>query len=405
VDTADGTAYAARILVAGIGGLHIPHVPRLPGREQFTGVTFHSARWRHDVDLTGKRVAVVGTGASAIQFVPLIARHVKHLSVFQRTAPWVLPRPDRPIASRTRTRYRRVPGLQRLHRYGIYWLLEARALGFNGHPALLHAAERIVASQLERKVVDPLLRRQLLPDYRLGCKRVLSANDYYPTFNRDNVDLVPGAVERITATGVVGSDGVERAADVIIYATGFEVRDSFAYVSLRGRGGSTLWEQFKRDGAETYLGINVVNFPNLCLLLGPNTALGHHSVVFMIEQQAAYVIRLLDAMHARRAQTVEVRPEAQQRYSDEIQTKLARGIWSTGGCTSWYLDAEGKNRTIWPGFTFSYWWRTRRLDADAYVWGQSAGPPRPWWLTAPRRLLSSSRSPAVSAWLRRGSAE
>jgi cation diffusion facilitator CzcD-associated flavoprotein CzcO len=217
------------------------------------------------------------------------------------------------------------------------------------------------------------VRRQLLPDYRLGCKRVLSANDYYPTFNRDNVDLVTGAVERVTATGVVGSDGVERAADVIIYATGFRVNESFAFVDLRGRDGSTLWEQFSRDGIETYLGINVVNFPNLCVLLGPNTALGHHSVVFMIEQQTAYVVRLLDAMDARGARSVEVRPQAQQRYNDEIQTKLARGIWSTGGCTSWYLDATGRNRTIWPGLTVSYWWRTRRLDTKAYTWRRTGG--------------------------------
>jgi cation diffusion facilitator CzcD-associated flavoprotein CzcO len=191
VDTTDGATYTARVLVSGIGGLHIPRVPQLPGHERFTGVAFHSARWRHDVDLTESAWQWWGTGASAIQFVPRIAGDVKRLTVFQRTAPWVLPRPDRRVPARTRERFRRMPALQRLHRYAIYWLLETRAVGFNGHPALLKAAERIVATQLDRKVHDPQVRRQLLPDYRLGCKRVLSANDYYPTFNRDNVDWSP----------------------------------------------------------------------------------------------------------------------------------------------------------------------------------------------------------------------
>lgn len=370
VSTAGGHTYTARVLVSGIGGLHIPHVPEFPGRDEFRGDSFHSSQWRHDIDLTGQRVAVVGTGASAIQFVPHIAQLVERIAVYQRTAPWVLPRPDRPIPERARTLFRSVPGAQRVYRDSLYWRLEARALGFNGHPALLQAAERLVASRIDRKVEDPELRKQLLPDYRLGCKRALFANDYYPTFNRDNVDLVTGAVQRITATGIVGSDGVERAADVIIYATGFHVNDSFEYVDVVGRDGISLREQFSVKGIETYLGINVDGFPNFCFLLGPNTGLGHNSVVFMLEQQARYVVRLLDAMDARGVRTVEVRSQAQDRYNVEIQKKLDQGIWSTGGCTSWYLDLQGKNRSIWPGFTFSYWWRTRTVDPEAYEWGR-----------------------------------
>jgi cation diffusion facilitator CzcD-associated flavoprotein CzcO len=203
----------------------------------------------------------------------------------------------------------------------------------------------------------------------MGCKRIMIASDYYPTYNRDNVDLVAGGVERITRTGVVGADGVEREVDVIIYGTGFHVTDVFEYVDVVGRGDVSLWEQFQKRGIETYLGINVANFPNFSLLLGPNTALGHNSVVFMIEQQAKYVVRLLDEMDARGVRTFEVREAAQQRFNDALQTKLENGIWSTGGCTSWYLDSQGRNRTIWPGFTVSYWWQTRTVDTGAYVWG------------------------------------
>jgi cation diffusion facilitator CzcD-associated flavoprotein CzcO len=369
VDTADGRRYTARVLVSGIGGLHMPHIPDLPGRERFEGVAFHSAQWRHDVDLTGKRVAVVGTGASAIQFLPQIAHRVERVTVYQRTPPWVLPKPDHAISERARAVFGRLPLAQRAYRSALYWMLEARALGFNGQVPMLKLAEKVVARQLDSQVDDPALRALLLPDYRMGCKRVLIANDYYPTYNRDNVDLVAGGVQSVTPTGVVGSDGVERDVDVIIYGTGFHVIDAFEHVDVVGRGGIGLWEQFQKHGVEAYLGINVAHFPNLCLLLGPNTALGHNSVVFMIEQQAAYVVRLLDALDEHEAQSVDVREPAQRAYNDRLQTKLENGIWSTGGCTSWYLDSHGRNRTIWPGFTFSYWWRTRRVDPDAYRWG------------------------------------
>jgi len=369
VRTAAGPTYEARFLVSGIGGLHIPNLPRLPGRDDFEGVAFHSARWRHDVDLTGKRVAVIGTGASAVQFVPQIAPTVGELIVFQRTAAWVLPKPDRAITEGARSVFRRLPVVQRMVRDATYWALEARAIGFNGHPGLLRLGERLVARQITRQVADPQVQRRLLPDYRMGCKRVLIANDYYPTFNRDNVQLVDGGVERITATGVVGADGVERAADVIIYGTGFHVIDSFEHVDVVGRDGVELRERFRTSGMQTYLGINVAVFPKIAFLLGPNTALGHNSVVFMIEQQAAYVIRLLDAMDGRGVRAVDVRPQAQHRFNQEIQDRLAKGIWSTGGCASWYLDSHGKNRSIWPGFTFAYWWRTRSVHRDAYEWG------------------------------------
>ncbi|MGI8612865.1 MAG: flavin-containing monooxygenase [Nocardioidaceae bacterium] len=365
----NGNTYTSRVLIAGIGALHIPNIPALPGREEFKGVAFHSAQWRHDVDLAGKRVAVVGTGASAVQFVPRVAEQAAELTVFQRSAPWVMARPDHPLPERLRSAFAKAPPLQRIYRDAIYWLLELRAIGFNGHPGLLRPAERMVTNYITKTVDDPAVRAGLIPDYRLGCKRVLMSNDYYGTFNRDNVQLVTGGVRRLTATGVVGGDGAERTVDVVIYGTGFHVTDSFQYLDITGRDGVSLAEQFDRDGVESYLGINVVNFPNLFFLLGPNTGLGHNSVVFMIEQQAAYVVRLLEQMGRRGASTVEVAAPAQEAFNRRVQDKLRNGIWSTGGCTSWYLDSRGANRSLWPGFTFRYWWETLRVKPAAYLWG------------------------------------
>jgi cation diffusion facilitator CzcD-associated flavoprotein CzcO len=341
----------------------------------FAGPTFHSAQWRHDLDLSGKRIAVVGTGASAIQFVPEIARQAGELLVFQRSAPWVLPRSDRPVPERTRQAFRRVPGLQRLYRDYLYWLLESRALGFNGHQRILQVAERMMRRYVERTVSDPVTRELLIPDYRLGCKRVLMSSDYLKLFEQEHVTLHGHGVSRLTARGVVGGDGLEHEVDVVIWGTGFSVTDSFSQLRITGVGDHDLAATFARDGIETYLGMNVSGFPNLVFLLGPNTGLAHNSVVFMIEQQVKYVVRLLEEADARGAAAFDVTLTAQDSYNRALQAKLERGIWSTGGCTSWYLDSSGKNRSLWPGFSWRYWMQTLRVDADAYCW--ASGRPAP----------------------------
>lgn len=369
---ANGDTFTARILVSGIGALHIPNIPDLPGRDEFEGAAFHTAQWDHGVDLSGKRVAVIGTGASAIQVIPQIAPEVEELRVFQRTAPWVMPRPDHPISPKLRQVFERVPAVQRAYRYAWYWFLESRAIGFNGHPGVQKIGEKFVHKYMQRKIADPELREKLTPDYRMGCKRVLLASDYFPTYERDNVHLVTGGVQRLTKNGVVGADGVEHEVDVVIYGTGFHVTDSFQYLDVTGLDGRDLAKEFDADGIQTYLGINVSGFPNLFFLLGPNTGLGHNSVVFMIEQQAKYAVRLLDEMDRRDVRVADVSQPAQDAFQKRIQDKLANGIWTTGGCTSWYLDSKGVNRTIWPGFTFMYWWETLRVDTDAYIWGRQA---------------------------------
>jgi cation diffusion facilitator CzcD-associated flavoprotein CzcO len=366
VTTRTGDTYVAQFLVAGIGGLHIPNVPALPGIENFRGAAFHSAQWDHDYDLTGKRVAVVGTGASAIQFIPRIAPDVAGLTVFQRTPPWVMPKADYPIPGWAKRIFAAVPGAQRLYRNAIYWLLESRALGFNRHRWLLKAAQRIALANMHKAVKDPELRAKLTPDYVMGCKRVLIANDYYPALTRDNVEVVTDGIREVRAHSIVDSAGVEHEVDAIIYGTGFHVTDAFDYLDITGRGDVDLAKHWRDNGIQTMLGITVTGFPNLFFLLGPNTALGHNSVVFMIESQIRYVAQAIGLVERTGTAALDPRPGAQARFQSDIQRKLADGVWSRGGCKSWYLDAHGVNRTIWPGFTWRYWQRTRTLNPADY---------------------------------------
>ncbi|MRJ75995.1 SidA/IucD/PvdA family monooxygenase [Aeromicrobium sp. SMF47] len=372
VRTASGEDYEARVVVAGVGGLHIPNIPEITGADTFEGPRFHSAQWDHSVDLKGKKVVVIGTGASAIQFIPIIAQEVDQLTVFQRTPPWVLPKNDKPTPEWRKKLFATVPGAQRAYRNALYWGLEARAIAFNGHLNVLPVAEKIVTRYLEKKIPDPELRAKLTPDYRLGCKRVLQSNTYYPTFLRDNVELSTDGVTEILSDGVVDGNGVKHEADVIIYGTGFHVIDAFDYLDIKGKGGVDLASQFREEGVETYMGMMVNGFPNLAFMLGPNTALGHNSVVFMIEQQTKFVIRLLDEMDRLGAAAAEPTKEAQDEFNDEIQRLVQKGIWTQGGCTSWYLDSQGKNRTIWPKFTFQYWWETRKVNVPDFAWERAA---------------------------------
>lgn len=374
VNTTSGETYDCRVLVAGVGGLHIPNLPEIDGADTFDGPAFHSASWDHSVDLTGKKVVVIGTGASAIQFIPIIAKEVGQLTVFQRTPPWVLPKKDKPTAEWRKSLFTKAPVVQRVYRNALYWSLEARAVGFNGHLNILPVAEKIVKRYLKKVVPDDELRAKLTPDYRLGCKRVLQSNTYYPTFLRDNVELSTDGVAEIVSDGVIDANGIKHEADVIIYGTGFHVIDAFDYLDIKGKDGVDLAAQFREHGVETYMGMMINGFPNLAFMLGPNTALGHNSVVFMIEQQTKFIIKLIEEMEARGADAAEPTLEAQTEFNTEIQRLVEKGIWTQGGCTSWYLDSHGKNRTIWPKFTFQYWWETRKVSAPDFVWSSPDQP-------------------------------
>jgi cation diffusion facilitator CzcD-associated flavoprotein CzcO len=354
---ADGRNVSCRVLMTAMGPLHQPNVPALPGTETFAGPRFHSAQWDHDVDLSGKRVAVIGTGASAIQFVPQVVKRAAQVTVFQRTPPWVLPKPDRPFTARQQRLFATVPGLQRAYRWLIYWEAEGTIVTFT-HPRLAGLGERMVRAHIAKQIPDPGLRAKVTPEYRMGCKRVLLANDYYLALAMPHVDVVTGPVQRITEHGVVGADGTEYPADVIIYGTGFHVTDAFEHADITGAHGRSLAAEW-RHGPEAYLGLTVAGFPNFFLLLGPNSGLGHNSMIFMIESQVRYVIRCLDLIDERGP--VAVADDAQQRFNASLQRRLAGSVWTAGGCTSWYLDSAGVNRALWPGSTVGYWWRTKRL--------------------------------------------
>jgi cation diffusion facilitator CzcD-associated flavoprotein CzcO len=353
---------SARHLVLGNGSLAEPRLPEIPGLASFAGRSFHSARWDHGYDLGGKRVAVIGTGASAIQFVPAIVDRVGHVDVYQRTPNWIIPRVDEPYSPLRKAVFRYLPLARRLHRWRIYWGHEWRVMGMVIHPALMRRAQEFALRHLERQVPDARLRAQLTPHYLMGCKRVLISNDWYPALQKPQLSLVTDAIREIRPEGVVSADGTLRAVDCIIFGTGFYATENPLAAHVRGRGGRSLAETWK-DGEEAYLGTTVAGFPNLYLMVGPNTGLGHNSIIFMIEAQTPLVMRLLDLADAERAAGLEVRPDVQQRYNARLQRRLAGSVWATG-CNSWYKHRSGKITALWPGFTFSFWLRARRFRRD-----------------------------------------
>ncbi len=363
--TTEKGAFTADVIVAAPGPLSEPSIPDLPGLDTFDGTTFHTADWNHDHDLSGRRVAIVGTGASAIQAAPRIQPEVEALTIFQRTPPWVLPHSDRPITDAERALYRRFPIAQRAVRTGVYFGRELLVPGLAYRPKLMSLARRLARRHLERAVADPALRERRTPDYEIGCKRILPSNRWYPTLTKPNVELVTDGIDHVRPDGIVTRSGEFRAVDTIIFATGFHVTDIRIAYRITGRAGTTLAEEW--DGSpEAYRGTAVTGFPNLFFLVGPNTGLGHNSIIFMIEAQVQYVMDALAHMDAADATRVEVKPDAQRAYNEHLQRKLATTVWNTGGCSSWYLDRNGRNATIWPDFTFRFRSQTRRFDPQAY---------------------------------------
>jgi cation diffusion facilitator CzcD-associated flavoprotein CzcO len=365
VDTTNGN-FSCDVLVSAVGALAEPALPDIKGIKSFRGAVFHSARWNHDATLGGKRVALIGTGASAIQIGPAIVDDVAHLDVYQRTAPWVMPRHDRGYSKLESLAYRHVPLLQRAARTAIYWGREAYVLGFALEPRILQVAQRIAERNIAKSIKDPELRTRLTPDWQIGCKRILISNDWYPMLARDHVDLVTDGIAEIREDAIVTADGTVRKVDAIVFATGFHVTDSPTFERIVGADGRSLAEVWDETGQQAYKGAAVAGFPNLLFVIGPNCGLGHSSMIYMIESHLNYLASALETIETRGITRFEVRADAQRAYNERLQRQMQRTIWQTGGCASWYLDKHGNNTTLWPNFTFVFRHQTRRFDVAAY---------------------------------------
>ncbi|HRD45150.1 MAG TPA: NAD(P)/FAD-dependent oxidoreductase [Caulobacter sp.] len=347
-----GETLSAPVLVSGLGQLNKPGYAGIPGRETFTGDSWHSARWRHDIDLTGKIVGCIGAGASAIQYIPEIAKDAGKVVIFQRTPNYIVPRLDRPFSAFEKWLFRTLPFTDRALRWFTWKMMDLRFQAFKTGTKSAENFKKLALKYLDDTIKDPELKAKLTPDYPIGCKRILVSDDYYQALARDNVELVTEAVQEITPNGVRTADGAEHACDVLVYGTGFITTDFIAPIEIVGAGGAALAEAWK-DGAEAYLGVTVAGFPNLFLLYGPNTNLGHNSIIVMIEAQADYVVQAMKALKARGAKALAVKPAAHARFNAQLQRDLADTAWA-GSCSSWYKTASGKITNNWSGDTKTY---------------------------------------------------
>ena len=365
VRTSAGESLQAEVLVSGVGQLHRPVLPDIPGLGDFEGVHFHSACWDHGVDLTGKRVAVVGSAASAIQFIPEIARTAGEVRVFQRTPNWMIPRGDRAYGEAEKQRFARLPWLARLYRWSLW--LRAELLLYpmiRGRRWAQRMFEKVGRAYLRETIADPSLRKALTPDYPVGAKRVLISDDYYAALARDDVHLVTGSIERLTPTGIRTSDGALHEADVVIFATGFDTNAFLAPMKIEGLDGASLHGCW-RDGAEAYLGLSVSGFPNFFMMYGPNTNLGHNSIIFMIECQTRYVIDCVKRIQRKELRYLDVRRDVVEAYNRQMQRELDETVWARID-SSWYKTSQGRITNNWSSSTFRYWWKTRQVDFGAY---------------------------------------
>ncbi|MFF7562030.1 flavin-containing monooxygenase [Streptomyces pseudovenezuelae] len=365
IETASGRL-SADLVVSATGPLSDPKIPEISGLDSFPGKVFHSARWDHDYDLRGKRVAMVGTGASAIQIVPAVQPLARSVTLFQRTPPWVMPRMDREISGAERWLHRQLPFTSQVRRGLLWGIRELQVQAFTKRPNELGAVEQLAKRNMARAITDPALRAKLTPDYRIGCKRILLSSTYYPALAQPNVDVVASGLSRVEGSKLVAADGTEAEVDAIVFGTGFHVTDMPIADRVVGADGRTLAEAWK-GGMEALRGASAAGFPNWLSVIGPNTGLGNSSMILMIESQLNYLadfVRQLDVLGGRAA--LDARPAAVAAWNHRVQERMKRTVWNTGGCTSWYLDANGRNSTIWPGTTTEFRRATRRVDLAEY---------------------------------------
>ncbi|MBM0875161.1 NAD(P)/FAD-dependent oxidoreductase [Acinetobacter pittii] len=367
LDFNDQPSIEAQFVVFASGPLHIPQIPPIKGIEKFKGKVFHSSKWEHDYDLNGKSVASIGTGGSAIQYIPEIAKDVKQLYVFQRTAAWVIPRDERKYSSLSKALFKSSNIYRQIHRSRLYWSNESRVVPIV-QPQIMKYGQKLAEAFIRFQVKDKELAKKLTPDFVMGCKRILISNKYFPTFNRKNVELVTDSIQEIKENSIVTKDGRERPIDCLIYGTGFitDPRIYLKHFTCIGRNQIELKQAWK-DGAESYYGIMTKNFPNLFQLVGPNTVLGHNSIIFMIESQVNYILQLIQLVEESSQKAIEIKPEIQDAFNERVQKQLQGTVWQAGGCSSWYQSADGRNFSLWPTYTWKYWLETRKVKPKDYL--------------------------------------
>ena len=333
--------------------------------EQFSGKIMHTSRWDEDFDLTDKRIAVIGTGASSVQLTPLIADKVKQLFLYQRTAPWVLPKSERKISSFEKWMFEKISFSEKILRNWYYWGNEFRAIGFVSRPKMMKTVEKSAVKNITKIVKDEELQKKIIPHYTIGCKRVFLSNDYYETLIKKNVALITEGIKEFNATGIVTNDGKQQNLDAVILATGFKAAEDSIPYDVIGKEGISLKTSWK-NGAEAFLGTSVSGFPNFFFIVGPNTGLGHSSRIIMIEAQVNYIMSAITYMKKEKVETLDVKESKQLEYNSELQTKMQKTVWQSGGCKSWYQTTEGKNVTLWPGFTFTFIKQTKKFNPENY---------------------------------------
>lgn len=365
LDLKDGTQIEAQFIVFASGPLHVAQIPKIKGIEKFKGKVFHSSHWDHDYNLNDKSVASIGTGGSAIQYIPEIAPKVKQLYVLQRTPAWVIPRDERAYNPLDKKLFNRFEWFRKLHRARLYWSNESRVVPIV-KPQIMKYGQKLAEAFIKFQIKDKELAKKLTPDYVMGCKRILISNKYFPTFNRQNVDLVTDGIQELTENSIITKDGKERQIDCLIYGTGF-ITDPRIYLksfACYGAQGLELKDAWK-EGAESYYGVTTKGFPNLFQLLGPNTVLGHNSVIFMIESQVNYILQLIQLVNKTQTQAIVVREDVQNQFNDAVQKKMQGTVWQSG-CVSWYQQDGGKNFALWPTYTWKYWLETRKINPSDY---------------------------------------
>jgi cation diffusion facilitator CzcD-associated flavoprotein CzcO len=354
------------MVIMALGPLNRPIIPKLKGIELFEGKQFHSSQWDMQYKLKGKKVGVIGTGASAIQFVPQIAPIVEQLTVFQRSAAWIADRMDRSFSDKEQIGFEKVPSTQKALREFLYWLLEFRGRLFMGNKIIYNLIEKLALKKLEKEVKDPITRKKLTPDYKLGCKRVLSSDDYLPTFNKENVELITDGIKEITKEGIITNDGKLFPVDTIIYGTGFEAAEFSTTAKFIGINKLNLFDTWRKESMQAFKGTTISGFPNLAIILGPNTGLGHTSVVHMMESQMNYIMDYIAKLEKLDKKiTINIKKETQDKYNKKIQSQFKGTVWASG-CKSWYLDSNGKNTTLYPQLTTKFREELKKVDWEDY---------------------------------------